>query len=99
MNFRTEHFEHAHAGASHANVPVRVPFAEFVEPFLYVGEEMVRLGFAMARVMFSAAGAVDRWRNQRATVKALQGLEDHRLDDIGVRREDIAKLAHKLANG
>jgi uncharacterized protein YjiS (DUF1127 family) len=99
MKFRTDHFEHAHAGAGHANVPVRVPFAEFVEPFLYVGEEIVRLGFAMVRGIFSATRAVNRWRNQRATIKALQGLEDHRLDDIGVHREDIAKLAHKLANG
>ncbi|NCF81364.1 MAG: DUF1127 domain-containing protein [Proteobacteria bacterium] len=40
-----------------------------------------------------------RWHNERVTIKALRALEDYRLDDIGVRREEIAAMARTLANG
>ena len=99
MKFGNEHFEHAHAGAGYAHMPARVPFVDLVEPFFYVGEEVVRLATAVSRVVFDAASAVKRHWNQHSTMKALQALEDHRLDDIGVRREDIAELARKLAHG
>ena len=99
MTYRNDHFGHAHAGAGYANNPARVPFVELVEPFMYVGEEVVRFGSAAISAMSRVAGAVMRWRNERATVKALRGLEDHRLDDIGVRREEISAVARKLANG
>ena len=99
MKFGSDNFGHAHAAAGYANAPARVPFVELVEPFLYIGEEIVRFAMAAARATARAANAVTRWRNQRATRKALQALEDHRLDDIGVRREDIAELARELAHG
>ena len=96
MNFGTNNFEHALAGGGHANAPAHVPFAEFVEPFLYVGEEITRAGIAAVRAVTGVASAVNGWRNKRATIKTLQALEDHRLDDIGVRREEIAALAGNL---
>lgn len=99
MKLGTDNFEHAYAGAGHANAPAHVPFVELVEPFLYMGDEIVRFATAAAHATAGPASAVTRWRNQRATRKALQALEDHRLDDIGVRREDIAELARKLAHG
>jgi len=99
MTYRNDHFGHAHAGAGYANTPARVPFVELVEPFMYVGEEVVRFGSAAVSATSRVAEAVMRWRNERATVKALMELEDHRLDDIGVRREEISAVARKLANG
>ena len=99
MKFRTDQFGHAYAGAGYGNVPTRVPFVELVEPTHYVGEEIFRFGNAGVRAATRAAGAFNRWRNRRATFKALSALEDFRLEDIGVRREDIAKIADDLANG
>jgi len=99
MTYRNEHFGHAHAGAGYANTPTRVPFVELVEPFMYVGEEVVRFGSAAVSATSRVAGAFIRWHNERSTVKALRELDDHRLDDIGVRREEISAVARKLANG
>ena len=99
MSYRNDHFGHAHAGAGYANTPMRVPFVELVEPFMYVGEEVVRFGSAAASATSRVTAAFMRWRNERATIKALRALEDHRLEDIGVRREEIATVARKLANG
>jgi uncharacterized protein YjiS (DUF1127 family) len=99
MTYRNNHFEHAHAGAGYANTPTRVPFVELVEPFMYVGEEVVRLGSAAASATSRVTEIFMRWKNERSTIKALRALEDHRLEDIGVRREDIAAVARKLANG
>jgi uncharacterized protein YjiS (DUF1127 family) len=98
MTYGTDHFRHAHAGAGYANSPARVPFVAFFEPFTYVGEEVVRFGSAAVSTVARVTGALMRWRNERSTVKALRALEDHRLDDIGVAREDIAKVARKLAH-
>jgi uncharacterized protein YjiS (DUF1127 family) len=99
MKIGTDPFEQPHAGAGYAHMPARVPFVDLVEPFSYVGEEVVRLGTAIARAAINAASVVQRRWNQHTTMKALQALEDHRLEDIGVRREEIAELARKLAHG
>lgn len=99
MNYSVDNSGHAHAGAGYANVPQRVPFAELVGPFMYVGEQVVQLGSAAVSMAARVAGAFLRWRNERSTVKALRALEDFRLDDIGIRREDIVAVARKLANG
>lgn len=99
MNHRADHFEYAHAGDGYANTPTRVPFVELVEPFMYVGVEIVRSASAAVSATARANAAFKRWRNKRATILALRQLEDHRLEDIGVRREDIATVARKLANG
>jgi len=98
MNHRADHFEYAHAGGGHANTPTRVPFVELVEPFMSVGEEIVRGASAVVSTTARMNGAFKRWRNVRATVLALRQLEDHRLEDIGVHREDIVAVARKLAN-
>ena len=98
MTYGIDHFRHAHAGAGYANVPARVPFVGLVEPFMYVGEEAARFGSAAVSTAARVTGALMRWRSERSTIKALRTLEDHRLDDIGVAREDIAKVARKLAN-
>ena len=99
MTYRNDHFGHGHAVAGYANTPARVPFVELVEPFMYVGEEVVRFGTAAVAATYRATGAFTRWYNERATIKALRALEDHRLDDIGVRRDEIAAVARKLAHG
>ncbi len=99
MTYRNDHFGHAHAGAGYANTPARVPFVELVEPFMYVGEEVVRFGSAAVSATARVTGAFMRWHNERSTIKALRGLDDHRLDDIGVRRDEISTVARKLANG
>ena len=99
MTYRNDHFGHAHAGAGYANTPARVPFVELVEPFMYVGEEVVRFGSAAFSATSRVAGAVMRRWNERTTIRALRELDDHRLDDIGIRREEIATVARKLANG
>ncbi|NCF29394.1 MAG: DUF1127 domain-containing protein [Gammaproteobacteria bacterium] len=99
MTYRNNHFEHAHAGAGYANTPARVPFVELVEPFMYIGEEVVRFGSAAVSATSRVTRAIMRWHNERATIKALRALEDYRLDDIGVRREEIAAMARNLANG
>lgn len=99
MTYRNDNFRHAHAGAGYANTPARVPFVELVEPFMYVGEEVVRFGTAAVSTTVRVIGAFMRWRNERSTIVALRALEDHMLDDIGVRREDIATVARKLAHG
>ena len=99
MTYRNDHYGHAHAGAGYANTPARVPFVELVEPFMYVGEEVVRFGSAAVSATSRVTAAYMRWRNERATIKALRELEDHRLDDIGIRREEIPAVARKLANG
>ena len=99
MKFGTANFGPAFSGEGHTSSTAHVPFAELVQPFLYIGEEIFRAGMGVAHSAAGAAGAVSKWRNQRATMKALQALEDHRLDDIGVRREEIPELARKLAHG
>lgn len=99
MSNWNDHFGHAHAGAGYGNTPARVPFVELVEPFMYVGEEVVRFGTAAFSTAVKAKDAFARWRNTRATVKALSALEDHRLEDVGVRRDEIVAVARKLANG
>jgi uncharacterized protein YjiS (DUF1127 family) len=99
MTYRNEHTGHRPAYAGYGNTPARVPFVELVEPLMYVGEELVRYATVVARVAYRLAGAFNRWRNERATFNALSALDDHRLDDIGVRRDEIAALARKLANG
>jgi uncharacterized protein YjiS (DUF1127 family) len=99
MTYRNDHYGHAHAGAGYANTPARVPFVELVEPLMYVGEEVVRFGSAAVAGTSRVTGAFIRWHNERSTIKALRELDDHLLDDIGVRREEISAVARKLANG
>ena len=99
MTYGNDHFGHTHWGAGYANTPARVPFVELVAPFMYVGEEVFRFGSAAVNRTARVAGAFMRWHNERATVKALSALEDHLLNDIGIRREDIPAVARKLANG
>ena len=99
MNHRTDYSGYAHAGAGYAGTPTRVPFTELVEPFMYVGEEVVRFGSAAVSAAARVTGAFMRWHRARATVKSLQALEDHRLEDIGISRSEIAVVARKLANG
>ena len=99
MTYGNDHIGHIHVGAGYANAPARVPFVELVDPFMYVGEEVVRFGSAVVNRTARVASAFVRWHNERATVKALSTLDYYRLDDIGIRREDIPALARKLANG
>ena len=99
MNYANDHFGHAYAGAAYGNVPSGVPFVHLVAPFMYVGEEVVRIGTAAFSATAKATDAVTRWMNERKTFKALSALEDHRLDDIGVSRDEIASVARKLAHG
>ncbi len=40
-------------------------------------------------VFQSAVEAVRDWNNQRQTLKALSGLSDHQLADIGLNRGDL----------
>jgi uncharacterized protein YjiS (DUF1127 family) len=99
MTYGNDHFGHAYAGAGYVNTSARVHFVGLVQPFRYVGEEVVRFGMAAVSTTVRVTGAFMRWRDERSTIKALQALENHRLDDIGVAREDIVKVARKLANG
>lgn len=99
MTYRNDHFGDGHAVAGYANTPVRVPFVELVEPFMHVGEEVVRFGAATVAAMYRATGAFTRWRNERSTIKELMALDDRILEDIGVRRSEIMAVARKLAHG
>lgn len=55
-------------------------------------------GLSKALVNFAgAAGAlVSRWNAERQTRRSLEGLSDHILHDIGVRREQIAIFSREL---
>jgi uncharacterized protein YjiS (DUF1127 family) len=41
------------------------------------------------------ANAIISWRNRRATRKALAELSDRELDDIGIHRSDIDRVARR----
>jgi|GEM_PF-885513 len=99
MTDRNEHSRRVHGDAGYADVPMRVPFIEVVEPLIYVGEEVARLGSAAISATTRVAAALVRWHNMQSTIKALRTLDDRMLNDIGVRREDITAVARKLANG
>lgn len=47
---------------------------------------------AGARVIPALFSAIATWNDQRATRKVLSSLTDRELDDIGLKRSDIAKL-------
>lgn len=99
MSYRSEYLEYTYGRAGYSDTPARVPFVELVAPFTYVGEEVVRLGSAVTSMMSRVIGSVMRWSNERSTIKALQALDDFRLADIGVRREQIREIARNLAHG
>lgn len=99
MTYRNDNYGSGYAAAGYANTPTRVPFVELVSPLMYIGEEVVRFGTAAFSAAFHMAGAFVRWRNERVTIRALEGLEDHILKDIGVNRGEIIAVARKLANG
>ena len=39
-----------------------------------------------------------RWRRYRETVRELQGLSSRELNDLGISRPDISRLAPRLAS-
>jgi uncharacterized protein YjiS (DUF1127 family) len=43
----------------------------------------------LARFAYSCMQALQHWRQRRATIRALKGLADWQLADIGVQRETI----------
>ena len=62
-----------------------------------------RLGVLVATAASAAARGLrqlnarfDRWRRRRATVLALQSLDDHNLRDIGLDRSEILSLAREI---
>lgn len=99
MTYRNDNYGNGYAVAGYANSPTKVPFVELVTPFMYIGEEVVRFGTAAVAATFRVAAAFMRWRNERATMRALGALEDHILKDIGVSRGEIPAIARKVANG
>ena len=99
MSYEDNRYQHAHAGAGYANTSARVPFFELVQPLAYVGEEVVRLGSTVTSAIFRAVGAFVRWSNERSTIKTLEALDDFRLEDIGIRRDEIREVARRLARG
>ena len=46
----------------------------------------------------AAAGALDRHRRRRATVRELQALDDQLLRDVGIKRAEIAQIAARSAH-
>ena len=85
--------ETANAGGGTANVP----FYEFVQPNLYVGEVVSALLWAAGSVIARAASAIRRWRWERTTRQTLDGLDDRILADIGVTRSEIPVVARTAA--
>jgi uncharacterized protein YjiS (DUF1127 family) len=75
-----------------------VPFYEFVAPNLYVGEALAALVLGVSQTIEGGIAAFNRWRWERATRKALQGLSDATLTDIGVSRSEIGAVARAAAS-
>ena len=56
----------------------------------------VTLTSALGQTLASLFGSVATWSDARATRKALGGLTDRELDDIGLVRGDIEDLARRV---
>lgn len=74
-----------------------VPFYEFVAPTLYVGEAVATVFTAAYRKVENGVAAINRWRWERTTRRALANLDNATLADIGVARSEIAAVARKAA--
>lgn len=75
----------------------RVPFHDVFAPALYIGEvisTVLTYGFTS---IGHAATAFNRWRWERATVRALESLDNATLADIGVSRSEIPAVAKASA--
>jgi uncharacterized protein YjiS (DUF1127 family) len=51
----------------------------------------------MSRNTNSIASRLRRWRRYRETVRELQSLSTHELNDLGIRRGDIGRLAREAS--
>ena len=51
----------------------------------------------MSRNISNLYSRYRRWRRFRETVRELQGLSTRELDDLGIRRADIGRLAREAA--
>lgn len=56
--------------------------------------DSTRPGQRIARRLYSAWLRYRRWRIASEAIRHLESLEDHRLDDIGIPRPDIASAVH-----
>lgn len=74
-----------------------VPFYDVVAPTLYIGEAISATLWGGYTVFARAAGTFNRWRWERATRKALEGLDSRTLADIGVARSEIPAIARTAA--
>ena len=92
---KRDHFypETANAGGGTTSVP----FYEFVVPHLYVGEAVATAFTAAYDTTRRAVTEFNRWRWERTTRKALAGLDNTTLADIGVARSEIPAVARKAA--
>ena len=51
----------------------------------------------MSRNTTSLTSRLRRWRRYRETVRELQGLSSRELNDLGITRPDISRLAREAA--
>jgi len=51
----------------------------------------------MSRNTNSITSRLRRWRRYRETVRELQSLSTHELNDLGIRRGDIGRLAREAS--
>jgi uncharacterized protein YjiS (DUF1127 family) len=74
-----------------------VPFYEFVQPNLYVGEVVSSLLWTGVSTAARAVAAFRRWQWERVTRQTLEGLDNRILADIGVTRSEIPTVARTAA--
>lgn len=53
----------------------------------------------LVRWVHSLVDSLERWRQRSATVRALNGLSDWQLADIGIRREEIPAAVERALAG
>ena len=75
----------------------KVPFYDFVEPHLYVGEVVATGVTALFDAVERGYKAINRWRWERTTRNALASLDNTTLADIGVARSEIPAIARAAA--
>ena len=53
--------------------------------------------FAIERALRALHRRYESWREERAAVAELQGLDSHLLQDVGIERRDIPKIVARQA--